>query len=88
MEDGSEDTELSWVGAALEDGSKVASWVRNESRSLDLAKIGCAKAVTERMSWEGFQDLEKIGIGDPPNVAEDDDVRERNRGMIEIEESR
>ncbi len=35
------------------------------------------------MSWEGFQDLEKIGIEDPPTAAEDDDDRERNRGKIE-----
>ncbi len=47
LEDGSKDSELSWVGTALEDGSKVASWVRNESRCPDLAEIDCAEAVTE-----------------------------------------
>ncbi len=83
LEDRSKDSEPSWVGTALEDGSKVASWVRNESRCPDLAKIGCVEAVVRRMSWEGFQYLEKIRIEDPPDGAEDDDVREWNRGMIE-----
>ncbi len=35
------------------------------------------------MSWEGFQDLEKIGIEDPPDSAEDDCVQERNWGKFQ-----
>ncbi|MCP3668478.1 MAG: hypothetical protein GY696_39345 [Gammaproteobacteria bacterium] len=38
--------------------------------------------VVRRMCLEGFQDLEKIGIEDPP-VAVDDDDRERNHGKIQ-----
>ncbi len=68
LEHGSRDSELSWVETAFEDGSKVASWVRSESRYPDLAKISCAEAVARRMSWEGFLDLEEIGIKDPPGV--------------------
>ncbi len=41
--DGSKDSEPSWVGTGLEDGSKVASSVRSESRSPDLAKIDCVE---------------------------------------------
>ncbi len=70
-----------WVGTALEDGSKVASWARNESECPDLATVDCAEAVTERMRQGEFQDLENIGIKDPPDV--DEDVPERNRGTIQ-----
>ncbi len=67
----------------MEDGSKVASWVRSELEGPDLAKIDCAEAATERMSREGFQDLEKIGIEDPPEGTEDDDDLEWNRGKVQ-----
>ncbi len=68
---------------------------RNESEGPDLTKIGCAEAVTERMRWEGFQNLENIGIGDPPDVAEDDDAKrmdsenilKRNRRPKPLKES-
>ncbi len=80
LEDGSKDLEPSWVGTALEDGSKFASWVSSESRCLDLAKIGCIEAVARSMRWEAFQDLGKIRIEDPPDGTEDDGVQERNRG--------
>ncbi len=53
------------------------------NRGPDLAKIGGAEAVTKRMSWEGFQYSEKIGIEDPPGVAEVDGVPERNLGKIQ-----
>ncbi len=83
LENGSKDSELSWGGTALEDGSKFVSCVRNELESPDLEKIDCAEAVMERMTWEGFQDLKKIGMEDPPDVAEDNDVLERDWGKIE-----
>ncbi len=83
LEDGSKDLELCWVGTALEDGSKLASWVRSESRCLDLTKMGCAEAVARTMSWEGFQDLQKIGIKDPPDVDENHDAPEQNRIKIQ-----
>ncbi len=35
------------------------------------------------MSWEGFQDMEEIGIEDPTGVVEDDDDRDRNQGKIQ-----
>ncbi len=71
------DRELCWVETALEDGTKVASGVRSESKCPDLAKIGCAKVVKNRNSWEEFQDLEK-SIKDPPDATEDDDDPEWN----------
>ncbi len=57
--------------------------MRSELECPDLTKIGCTEAVARRMSWEGFQDLENIGIQDAPDVAEDDDDREWNQAKIQ-----
>ncbi len=51
LEDGSKDSVLSWVGTALEDGYKVARWMRSESKCLDLTKVGSNRAATKIMSW-------------------------------------
>ncbi len=53
---------------------------KNEPEGPDLTKIGCAEAVAKRLRQEEFQDLEKIGIKNPPDADENDDVQEWNRG--------
>ncbi len=43
----------------------------------------CDDRKPEMVNWDDYCSLETVGIKDPPGVAEDDDVRERNRGKIE-----